>query len=119
MLGPVIPLGRDLVSIEPMEVIRVAGQVPEEAPQRPLSILEITFRRPRRRGGEAFELPQPFVQKLPADRQPQQHDEHDRDATTFLGVSHGRLSMTNDEIPNDEGNPNDETHTDEVNPNDK
>src|SRR5690606_39441123 len=62
-------------------------------PHRPLSIPQISFCRPRLRGVEGVVFPQSFVQQMPADRDPQQHQQDHGQQRYATQVSHRQLSF--------------------------
>ena len=68
-------VSRDGFVIEQSHLIRVTGHFAENASQRALRVLQVARRRPRTRRVQRVDLPEAFVQKLPADRNSQDHQQ--------------------------------------------
>ncbi len=78
-IGPGVPTAGDPFLVEPMEIVGIARHIAERIAKRALSVLEITRRCPGLGRIERVDLPQPLVQELPADKQPERDEQHARD----------------------------------------
>ena len=76
-VSPSVPLGRHVVVIEPLQIVRIAGHRTERVPHRTGRVLEIALGRPRRGRFESAQFPETLVHQVPTDRDAKQHEEDD------------------------------------------
>src|SRR5260370_4162434 len=98
-ITPVIPGLGHFVVIELVDPIRVIDYAAEFVAQRPARIDEIALGRPGLRGLLRPQLPQAFVEELPADRDPQEHQQKAGQKADLSHVSgHDSILGNEDEV---------------------